>query len=283
MADLPERISGALHLLGVGVDGEVALGQVVELLLEDDGAGLLVRLEQRLDGDVQCAGILIGLHGEVEDRVFNGAVHPAANAGVGLRPRGVSRARGRRAVDVAEQSVLAAEGGEEGLPLGVVGTLKAEVDRDVLLHVDGGISREEGWSNAVPKGAGGSGAQDAGRGRGSRGGRHGTVNRTGGGGFLAGAARLPGGEAAWLPGGGGARPRWRRGARPKAVRVPGGGASKSRGSAVGRGADVAGGREGRCCYGTAAGRESGGQAVRWRATRGEGARAEEKRAEGRDR
>jgi hypothetical protein len=26
VADLPERISGALHLLGVGVDGEVALG-----------------------------------------------------------------------------------------------------------------------------------------------------------------------------------------------------------------------------------------------------------------
>ena len=165
VADLPERISGALHLLGVGVDGEVALGQVVELLLEDDGAGLLVRLEQGLDGDVQRACILIGLHGEVEDGVFNGAIHPAANASVGLRPRGISRACGRRAVDVTEQPVLAAEGGEERLPLGVVGALEAEVDRDMLLDVDGGVGGEEGRGNGIPKGARGPRPHDTGRSR----------------------------------------------------------------------------------------------------------------------
>jgi hypothetical protein len=88
VADLPERISGALQLLGIGVDGEVALGQVVELLLEDDGARLLVRLEQGLDGDVQGAGVLIRLHGEVEDGVIGGVVHPPANTRVGLRPQG---------------------------------------------------------------------------------------------------------------------------------------------------------------------------------------------------
>jgi hypothetical protein len=53
--DLSEGIGGALHLLGISVDGEVALGQVVELLFKDDGVRLLVRLEQSLNGDVQSA------------------------------------------------------------------------------------------------------------------------------------------------------------------------------------------------------------------------------------
>jgi hypothetical protein len=65
------------------------------------------------------------LHGEVEDGVVNGVVHPAADASVGLRPRRVSRARCHCAVNVAEQSVLAAERGEEGVPLGEVGALEA--------------------------------------------------------------------------------------------------------------------------------------------------------------
>jgi hypothetical protein len=50
---------------------------------------------------------------------------------------------------VAEQPVLAAEGGEEGLPLGVVGALEAEIDRHVLLHVDGGVGEEEDRSKPV--------------------------------------------------------------------------------------------------------------------------------------
>ena len=92
VTNLPKSIGGVLHLLRVGVDGEGDLGHVVELLPEDDGARLLVRLEQGLDGDVEGARILIGLHGEVEDCVVDGAVHLAADAGVGLRPRGINRA-----------------------------------------------------------------------------------------------------------------------------------------------------------------------------------------------
>ena len=114
------------------------------------------------------------------------------------------------AVDVAEQSVLAAEGGEEGLPLGVVGTLEAEVDRDVLLHVDGGVGGEEDWSDAISKGAGGSGAQNAGRGRGRRGGRHGAARSD------ERRRRWRGGAASWRREGHGlvvaaARPRRRHG------------------------------------------------------------------------
>jgi len=101
VTNLPEHISGVLHLLSIGVDEEVTLGHGVELLLEDDSTRLLVCLEQGLNGDVQGMRILIGLHGEVEDGVIDEAVHPTTDAGVGLRPRGVSRARGLRAINVA--------------------------------------------------------------------------------------------------------------------------------------------------------------------------------------
>ena len=93
-----------LHLLRVGVDREIALGHAVELLPKDDRPRLLVRLEQGLDGDVQSSRVLIGLHGEVEDGVVAGAVHPTTDVGVGLRPRGASWARVLRAVDVASSS-----------------------------------------------------------------------------------------------------------------------------------------------------------------------------------
>ncbi|KAG8052569.1 hypothetical protein GUJ93_ZPchr0001g33171 [Zizania palustris] len=116
----------------------------------DDSAGFLVRLEQILDGDVQGACVLVRLHSEIEDGVVDGAIHPAANAGIGLRPRGVSRAR-----DVAEQPVLGAEGGEECLPLGVVGALEAEDDRSVLLHIDGGVGSEDRGARASPRAPGG--------------------------------------------------------------------------------------------------------------------------------
>ena len=122
---------------------------------------------------------MIRLHGEVEDGVVAGAVHPATDASVGLRPRGVSRARSLRAIDVAEQPVLGAEGGEERLLLGVIGALEAEGDRDVLLDVDGGIGGVEGRGDAVPHGAGGSGAENTGGSRGSRRGRHDEVDARG--------------------------------------------------------------------------------------------------------
>ena len=134
MADLPKCISGALHLLGVGVDGEVTLGQVVELLLEDDGAGLLIRLEQNLDGDVQGASVLIGLHGKVKDGVVDEAVHLATDAGVRLGPQRVSRTGGHCAINVTEQPVLAAEGSDEGRPLEVVRSLEAERRTEARRH-----------------------------------------------------------------------------------------------------------------------------------------------------
>ena len=155
MADFPEGIGGVLHPLGVGVDGEVALGHAVEFLPKNDSARLFVRLEQGLDGDEQ-----IRFHGEVENLIIDGAIHPATDAGIRLRPRGVSRARVLRAIDVTEQPVLGAESGEESLPLGEVGALEAEGDRDVLLHVDG-VGDVEGRSDSVPQRASCLGTNDA--------------------------------------------------------------------------------------------------------------------------
>jgi hypothetical protein len=44
---------------------------------------------------------------------------------------------------VAEQAVLAIEGGKEAFPFGVVGALETEIDRHVLLHVDDGVGGKE--------------------------------------------------------------------------------------------------------------------------------------------
>ena len=89
-----------------------------------------------------------------------------------MRPRGVSRACFLRVVDVAEQPVLAIEGGEERLSLGVVGTLEAEGDRNMLLHVDGCIGSKEGRGDAVSHGAGCGRPEGTGGSRGLRRFRH---------------------------------------------------------------------------------------------------------------
>ena len=169
------------QLLGVGVDKEVALEHAVEFLAEDDGARFLVSLEQSLDGDVEGAGVVVGVfHGEVEERIIDGAVHPAANAGIRLRPCWVSRMRGQRAVDVAKEPVLGAEGGEERLPLIIVGALEAEDDRHVLLDVDGSVGSEERRSEGARHGAAG-GRRGGGAGRAGVGGqsRHDNAGRRG--------------------------------------------------------------------------------------------------------
>jgi hypothetical protein len=72
-------------------------------------------------------GLLIAVHGEVEDGVVDGAEDPTADAAIRLiplRPGGISQ-RWRRGgvVDVRLETEYAAHGLEEGSPLGVVGIL----------------------------------------------------------------------------------------------------------------------------------------------------------------
>ena len=116
----------------------------MEFLAKYDGARFLVSLEQGLDGDVEGAGVVVGVvNGEVKDRIIDRAMHPATNAGIGLRPCRICRTCGQRAVGVAKEPVLGAEGGEERPPLVEVGALEAEDDRHMLLDVDGGVGGEE--------------------------------------------------------------------------------------------------------------------------------------------
>jgi hypothetical protein len=63
----------------------------VELVAQEDGARLLVGLEQTVDGDLEVPGSLIRFHGEIENRVGDEAEKPGANAAVRLLPRCISR------------------------------------------------------------------------------------------------------------------------------------------------------------------------------------------------
>ena len=100
MANVVEGVGCLLHLLGVSVDGEISLHHGVELLSQDNRAGGLVRLEQSRNGDVEIACRLIWLHGEVENTIVDPAIHPAPDAGVGLRPIAISGPGWDGAVDV---------------------------------------------------------------------------------------------------------------------------------------------------------------------------------------
>ena len=64
VADVAKSVGSLLQLRGVSLDGKVTLRQGGELLVHDDGARLLVRLEQITDGRVEGTGSLIWCHGE---------------------------------------------------------------------------------------------------------------------------------------------------------------------------------------------------------------------------
>lgn len=84
VANVEESISHLLDPLGVGIDGEITLGHRVECLTKDDDIGLLVRLKQVSNDDVEIVGSLIRLHGEVEDVVIGAAIYPAPDASIVL-------------------------------------------------------------------------------------------------------------------------------------------------------------------------------------------------------
>jgi len=76
-----------LHANAVGVNGQIPLSHRVELVIQEDGARSFVRLEHRADGRPKGARrLLVVGHGEVEDGVGDGAVHPSADAEVSLQP-----------------------------------------------------------------------------------------------------------------------------------------------------------------------------------------------------
>jgi hypothetical protein len=59
----------------------------VELVIQEDGAWSFVRLEHLADGRPKGTHrLLVVGHGEVEDGVGDGAVHPSADVEVSLQP-----------------------------------------------------------------------------------------------------------------------------------------------------------------------------------------------------
>jgi hypothetical protein len=92
VTDLPEGIGGLFHLLGEGVDREVALGHGVELLPSTMARGSLFAWNRASTETYSARASWLGS--------IDGTVHPATDAGVRLGPGGISRARGLCAIDV---------------------------------------------------------------------------------------------------------------------------------------------------------------------------------------
>jgi hypothetical protein len=104
-----------------------------------DRPGLLVGAELPLDGEPKLPGRrLLTVHGELKDRVENGAEHLGEDTAISLIPVKVVGTRLHGAANVRAQAKLAAHGLVGG-PLGVVGVLQEQADGDVRLDVDDGV------------------------------------------------------------------------------------------------------------------------------------------------
>ena len=76
---------------------------------EEDGSRFLVGFEETFDGCSEVVGgLVIALHGEVEDRIIDGAEDPSLGAAIGEVPLGVVGAWRRRVVDVRFEPKFAA-------------------------------------------------------------------------------------------------------------------------------------------------------------------------------
>jgi hypothetical protein len=124
VANITEGVDGGFHALAVRGDVGVTLLHGVELVIEEDGPGLLVGAEDVLDGDPKSMGrLVVVVHGGVEDGVVDRAEDPTLDAAVRLVPIRVGGISGERAIDVWLEAEFAAQRLEVGRPLVVVGFL----------------------------------------------------------------------------------------------------------------------------------------------------------------
>lgn len=158
LANVAQFVGLRLHADAVVVDGGIPLNHRVELVIEEDGTRRFVRLEHVVDGLPQraCRLLIVG-HGEVEDGVGGGAVHPSADAEVSLLPGFVGGARGGGGVEVAQQAKLPAHGAESRRPLGEVGGLQLEDHGDVQLDIGSGEGADDRGRSSPEGAAGGRG------------------------------------------------------------------------------------------------------------------------------
>jgi hypothetical protein len=102
LADITEAINRSLHLLAIGLDGQVSVSQGHEGLAQEDGTHRLVCLEAIGDGSPMLVCHWVGRHDEVMDSVGDGAVELGTDTTVLLEPNrreGIGR---RCPVDVGQ-------------------------------------------------------------------------------------------------------------------------------------------------------------------------------------
>jgi hypothetical protein len=140
VADITLGVDSGLHALAVGGDAGVTLLHGVELVIKEDGMGLLVGTEDVHDGNPKSTGRLgVIIHGEVKDGVIDGAKDPGLDVAVCLVPIPVGGIGGERAINVRLEAEFAAQRLEVGHPLAVVGVLHLQRDGNMGLDEDGGV------------------------------------------------------------------------------------------------------------------------------------------------
>jgi hypothetical protein len=133
--DLGKGVGRDLLAVEVVTDGEVPLLDVAEFLGKVNLAGLLVVIEEAVDGQPHRVGGSDGgvggsrgRHDKVDGVHSHGAVEPAKNQGIDAKPCGVRG--GLDAGEVILEGVGGDDHGEEGAPLGEDVGLEVEDDRN---------------------------------------------------------------------------------------------------------------------------------------------------------
>jgi len=143
VADVPKSGGLDLEALAVLVNRRVTLFQGVKLFKQEDGPGRAVGTEEALNRHPQLAGglVLVG-DGKIKNRVVDGVEDPAADSALGNVPRWISSRRGW-SVDVGAKAEFPTQGLEERSPLGEVRILHLQGNRNVSLHVHGGVGVDD--------------------------------------------------------------------------------------------------------------------------------------------
>lgn len=111
-------------------------------MAKEDAARLHVLMEKRTHLEVEGTRILVGLIREIQHVISCSHKEPAFNGRVDLKPVRVGGLHLGGAIYVEEKTELAAEGGEEGGPLGEVGMEELKLHGDVRLGIDGAVRDE---------------------------------------------------------------------------------------------------------------------------------------------
>jgi len=147
-ANVVEGVDELLHLAAVLRNAEVALVQVVELLLGEHGAMETVVEVEVGDGGPDVVGVGLRLVDVIHDGLGHRGVVPRHDARINLEPLRIMAHEDRveGAVDVAHEGELLEGEVEERTPLTEIGRVHVEGDRNVAMDVEEGNGRGRRWS-----------------------------------------------------------------------------------------------------------------------------------------